>query len=458
MRAISLAHSPRPAHTRACNNAPGHVARRSLASPPLHPSLAPRTAARATAGSSSPPPPTATPPRTAADAVNAGQAAMDAANPAAALALFDAALGLDPTEEEGTAAAYNRACALAALSRWQEAADAVVSVVNERGLKIDVAVRDPDLARLRERREWLDALDVVRGGVSAGTLVKARAEARAPFRLLRLFLAGGLGAGAGLGLLIISARLVSSLQGGEGAPDLNESLKNFAINSAAVAVLGFIFLRDLKAAGTDKRAVEAEEALGRLQVGLGGGRVVLLASFRGTARPVLVSGPPGAIGRALKDAERLRPALEARGVRVVPVETGAADPEGALRALKRELAGEEGAARPKGFSPTPAAAEPGTSSTTFSAKPRRWELTPAVPAEWRAWLDEKAKGAGIAGSTFYVQVQMDGSVRSSGAGAPNWDRLVADLAPLDSLQTRLTDGSAATANEVGKKKEDGGKE
>jgi hypothetical protein len=386
---------------------------------------------------------------------------MDAADPAAALSLFEAALALSPTEEEATAAAYNRACALAGLARWQEAADAVVAVVNDRGLKLDVAVRDPDLARLRERREWLDALEVARGGVSAATLVRARTEARAPFRLLRLFLAGGLGAGAGLGLLIISARLAAALQGGEGAPDLTESLKNFAINSAAVAILGFVFFRDLKAAGADKRTVEAEEALGRLQVALAGGRVVPLAAFRGTARPVLVSGPPSAIARALKDAERLRPALEARGVRVVPVETGAADPEGALRALKRELAGED--ARPKGFAPAAAAAAEASTSaagaaaaapTTFSAKPRKWELTPALPAEWRAWLDDKAKGAGIAGSTFYVQVQMDGSVRASGAGPPPWDRLVADLAPLDSLQTKLTDGLAAAANEVGQKKKE----
>lgn len=377
---------------------------------------------------------------------------MDAGDAAGALSFFDTALTLSPTDEEATAAEYNRACALTALGRWQEAADAVVGVVNGRGLKIDVAVRDPDLARLRERREWLDALDVARGGVSAATLVKARTEARAPFRLLRLFLSGGIGAGAALGLLIISARLVAALQGGDGAPDLAETLKNFGINTAAVAVLGFLFLRDLKAAASDKRTVEAEEALGRLQVALPGGRVVPLAKFRGTARPVLVSGPPGALARALKDAERLRPALEARGIRIVPVETDAADPEGALRALKRELRGEDGGedgpARPRGFAPAAGGADapPSSSSPSSSSdkkKKEKWELAPAAPAEWRAWLDGTAKAAGIAGSTFYVQVQMDGRVRASGAGPPPWDRLVADLAPLDSIQTKLTDGIAS---------------
>ncbi len=38
------------------------------------------------------------------------------------------------------------------------------------------------------------------------------------------------------------------------------------------------------------------------------------------------------------------------------------------------------------------------------------------------------------------QVQLDGSVRASGAGVPPWERWKVDLPELDSLQTRLTDG------------------
>ena len=43
-------------------------------------------------------------------------------------------------------------------------------------------------------------------------------------------------------------------------------------------------------------------------------------------------------------------------------------------------------------------------------------------------------------SVMYPQVQLDGSVRSSGVGSPNWQSLVQDLPPLDSLRTRITDG------------------
>ena len=79
-----------------------------------------------------------------------------------------------------------------------------------------VHCQDPDLAALRERREWLDAVEVMRGGVSTKALVGARVEARAPFRLARLFLFGGLGGGAGVGLIIIAGRLISALKGARG--------------------------------------------------------------------------------------------------------------------------------------------------------------------------------------------------------------------------------------------------
>lgn len=257
-------------------------------------------------------------------------------NPSAALALFDLALAAPPsypfaaplTDDEAIAATYNRACALAALARWEEAAAGVVSAVNDKGLKLDVAAKDPDLRKLRERREWIDVLEEAKGGVTTGAVVRARAEAKSPFRGLRLFLFGGLGAGAGLGLLIIIAKVVQALQGGEGAPDLNDSLRNLAINSAAVAAFSFLFARDFKGSARDRAAAEAEESLSRLELSLRDGRVVPLANFRGKARPVLVSGPRAAVAKALKAAAPFREELLERGVRFVGVETDAADPDG----------------------------------------------------------------------------------------------------------------------------------
>lgn len=73
--------------------------------------------------------------------------------------------------------------------------------------------QDRDLAPLRERREWLDAVGSLRGGVSDTGLVQLRSEAKAPFRLTRLIFASGLLFGAAVGLLIIGGRLVQALQG-----------------------------------------------------------------------------------------------------------------------------------------------------------------------------------------------------------------------------------------------------
>lgn len=72
---------------------------------------------------------------------------------------------------------------------------------------------------------------------------------------------------------ILSADLASLVDvatlpgtGGEGAPDVTETLKNLAINGAAIAALGYIVRRDLNSSDRDKRVVEREESLARLQV------------------------------------------------------------------------------------------------------------------------------------------------------------------------------------------------
>ena len=50
-----------------------------------------------------------------------------------------------------------------------------------------------------------------------------------------------------------------------GGEDLAQPLQNLAINGAAVAVLGFLLRRDLRASERDKVTVRREEALARLQ-------------------------------------------------------------------------------------------------------------------------------------------------------------------------------------------------
>lgn len=101
-----------------------------------------------------------------------------------ALALFVKAQQQNPNEDEGRAACYNAACAHTKLRQWKLAADAAVKAINEYELKLSVALKDPDLEALRERREWTDALVQVKGrraGASGGGRC-ARGGAYSPFR------------------------------------------------------------------------------------------------------------------------------------------------------------------------------------------------------------------------------------------------------------------------------------
>lgn len=362
---------------------------------------------------------------------------------------------MTPNDDETRAALYNMGCALAKQRKWAEAAESIVKAINDYSLKLSVALKDDDLQELRERREWLDALVTVKGGVSQTSKVDLRTEAKAPFRLPRLILAGGLLAGASIGLLVIGTRLIRALQGGEGAPDLPETLQNLAINVAAVALLGAVVVNDVRSKQKDVQITTREETLGMLQLDLGGDRVLPLAKFRGQVRPVIVAGNRAFVDKALKEAEKQYTSLRERGVSVVPVvfdapgsPPGSAkelDPEEKIRALKRELGGV--AKDGKGFSDAkkaPPAEAPRKKERAVSLvdADKKWRLQPHDDQEWKNWLMAQQEFANLpaAEPNCFIQVQLDGTVRTSGRGAPPWAKLVDDLPPISDMRTRLMDG------------------
>lgn len=122
-----------------------------------------RQATRATATSSSPSSSPAGLPQTAKDCVETGLERFAAGDTEGALRLFLAAQELRPNPDEARAACYNAACAQVRLRQWQAAVDSLTQAVNEHDLKLAVALKDPDLEPLRERREWLAALPTMRG-------------------------------------------------------------------------------------------------------------------------------------------------------------------------------------------------------------------------------------------------------------------------------------------------------
>ena len=215
---------------------------------------------------------------------------------------------------------------------------------------------------------------------------------------------------------------------------------------------------------------------------LGGERVLPLAAFRGTTRPVIIAGTRTQLSRALAGAEPFQEALRERGVSVVPVQLAGEDAGEKLRQLKAEFAGGGGSSS-KGFgssgggggdkaaaaaapaaaagltskvrllllrlaSPAPAMCRwpgsgcwPKLAATTttprfpatqpcrctcfcLGASPppplqdRKWQLKAFDESEWQQWLAEQKQAAGITAETVYVQVGLAGSLAGWLAGWP----------------------------------------
>ena len=74
-----------------------------------------------------------------------------------------------------------------------------------------------------------------------------------------------------------------------------------------------------------------------MQIKLGNDRVVPIAKFRGTTRPVLIIGSRGHINKALKAAEPFVADLRLRGVSVITLQTDNTDFTEQLRNLKQEF-------------------------------------------------------------------------------------------------------------------------
>eukprot|EP00775_Hariotina_reticulata_P014332 gene14332-58_t len=367
--------------------------------------------------------------------------------------LFKAALQLQPSSEEACAALFNLGCAYAKQRKYKEASEAIGRAVNEYGLKLTVALKDDDLRELRDTRDWMDMLASVKGGLSREQKVQLRTEAKAPFRLARIILFGGLGIGAAIGLVIIIGRLAAAIRGGEGAPDLTESLTNLGVNVAAVAVLSFLVGRDLQAGQKAQKVTSREEELSRLLIQLGPGRLLPLIRFRGAVRPVIVAGDRSYVERCIREGEGRMMELRTRGVSVIPViYTSREDPEEKLRALKKSLQQQEGGGA-RGFATSSSSSRVQQAdvdvagsgignSESLTEQDRKWRLEPAAVGEWEGWVESQKEFAGLERDrrNVWVQVQLDGTVRSSGTGTPPWDRFVLDLPELDSVRTQMTDG------------------
>lgn len=335
------------------------------------------------------------------------------------------------TEDELRAAVYNSACAYVKLKRWKEACAQVEKAINEYDVKLVVALRDPDLGSLRDRREWVELLGRVSGGIGNEGYAKLRAEAASPFQFVRLFLFGGLSAGAALGGIVSTARLVAAFGG---TYDLQESAQTFGINVACLAVLGFLFKRELDSRQKNISQAAKEEELAQLQVCVSrdGDRAVPISAFRGMYRPIIIAGSKGQVKKSVAKAATYAPMFAKRGIVVIPVVLNETDLDEKIQLLK-----EDASFGVKGFSPSSSSS---AAPATPSKPSEKWKLLPHDVDEWREWIGNLGIDAEGATTEVYAQIQLDGVVRSSGRGPPPFEKLISDIPELDSVVSKFGDG------------------
>ncbi|KAF7035478.1 hypothetical protein CFC21_046352 [Triticum aestivum] len=376
--------------------------------------------------SSSPPSPPPSPEKeveaapTAESCVNLGLEFFSKGRVRDALEQFDNALELNPNPTEAQAAFYNKACCHAYREESKKAAECLRIALRDYNLKFGTVLNDPDMAPFRASPEFKELQEeALRGGEDIGSGfrrdLKLISEVQAPFRGVRRFFYVAFIAAAGISTFFTIPRLIFALQGGDGAPDFLETAGNAAINIGGIVVLVALFFWENKKEEEQITNISRNETLSRL--------------------PVILAGSKASVTQAMQRAERYRTDLLKRGVLLIPVIFGAS--------LKVQ-------GKPKGFGTTRSAAsapsiggdfEKRTESIAAKSRLRaevRFKADIVSPEQWESWIRDQQESEGVTpGEDVYIILRLDGRVRRSGRGMPNWNDILKELPRLEDLLSKL---------------------
>ncbi|KAK7259365.1 hypothetical protein RIF29_24972 [Crotalaria pallida] len=358
-----------------------------------------------------------------------------------ALTQFETALTLNPNPVEAQAALYNKACCHAYRGEGKKAADCLRTALREYNLKFGTILNDPDLASFRALPEFKELQEEARlGGEDIGNSfrrdLKLISEVQAPFRGVRRFFYVAFTAAAGISLLFTVPRLFRAIQGGDGAPDLLATAGNAAINIGGIVIFVALFFWDNKKEEEQLAQISRNETLSRLPLRLSTNRIVELVQLRDTVRPVILAGKKETVSLALQRAERFRTELLRRGVLLAPVIWG----EGRETKIEKKGFGQQ----PKVAEALPSIGEDfekRTQSVTAKSKLKaeiRFRAEVVSPAEWERWIRDQQKSEGVTvGEDVYIILRLDGRVRRSGKGVPDWEQIVKELPPMEAFLSKL---------------------
>jgi len=368
--------------------------------------------------------------------VNEGLQAFDRNQYKKALEAFNTAEGMNPTEMELQAITYNRACAHTKLGDLPAACEDLKRAVNDYGVKYSTVVKDNDFQALRDSPLFDDISNELKGASTESQLAKFRTEAKAPFRTFRLLLAGGFSIASGLALFTTLPALLRAVAD-QNQESINTNVTNLVVNAGVLALCALLINRDLSSGKKDLATQERLEALGKLQVQRDG-KQVALSRLRGTKRVVIVAGSGSHVRSAVREAQSYKNELGPRAVTVVPVVLDVGElmaSKAKLEALKKGF-GNGGDSAADGAAPDVVGGAAPAAEVRLAKELR---LDPVDPESWQKWVDEQMALADVKpGSNVHITLGLDGSVYSSGVGAPKWSKMLLDLEPLDSTKTKLT--------------------
>ncbi|PIA44446.1 hypothetical protein AQUCO_01700206v1 [Aquilegia coerulea] len=378
---------------------------------------------------------------TAESCVNLGLSLFSKGRVNDALIQFETALTLGPNPLEAQAALYNKACCHAYRGEGKKAADCLRTALREYNLKFGTILNDPDLASFRALPEFKELQEEARlGGEDIGSSfrrdLKLISEVQAPFRGVRRFFYIAFSAAAGISTFFTIPRLIRAIEGGDGAPDLLNTAGNAAINIGGLVLFVALFIWENKKEEEQLAQITRDETLSRLPLRLSTNRVVELVQLRDTVRPVILAGNKETVSRAIQKAERFRTDLLKRGVLLVPVIWGEA---------KRPPIEKKGfGLSEKATTSLPSIGDDFEErAQSITAKSRlkteaRFKAEIVSSSEWERWIRDQQKSEGVTpGQDVYIILRLDGRVRRSGKGMPDWQQIAQELPPMDALLSKL---------------------
>ncbi|KAL9247176.1 hypothetical protein vseg_020635 [Gypsophila vaccaria] len=377
----------------------------------------------------------------AESSVNLGLSLFSKGRVREALEQFNTALTLSPNVMEAQAALYNKACCHAYRGEGKQAAECLRTALREYDLKFGTILNDPDLASFRALPEFKELQEEARlGGEDIGYSfrrdLKLISEVQAPFRGVRRFFYVAFAAAAGIATFFTIPRLVLAIKGGDDAPDLLNTATNAGTNIGGIVVLVALFLWENKKEEQQLAQISRNETLSRLPLRLSTNRIVELVQLRDTVRPVILAGKKESVSQAMRKAEKFRTELLRRGVLLVPVIWG----EGkAATVVKKGFGSSEKAA----------AALPSIGdefekrAQSVAAKSRlqaeiRFKAEAVSPEEWERWIQDQQISEGVTpGEDVFIILRLDGRIRRSGKGMPDWQQIVSELPATEDFLSQL---------------------